>query len=96
MNEEQWRQLRRAEMGLAAASDPEQGIRALTADLERLGRMVKRPGLSAECRRLIRQTAEQRLDEAGALKHGKKYTPKGNRGIREVRTFACSFQVDEE
>ncbi len=94
MNDKQWAQLRRAEQGLSTATDPERQIRALTADIERFSRLVKRPGLSAECRRLMAQSADQRLDEAGALKHGKKYTPGvgAGRGIREMRTFSCVFE----
>lgn len=96
MNEERWRQLRRAEAGGVASDNPEQQIRALTDDIQRFQRIVKQGGLSAEARRLLRKSAEQRLDEATALRHGQAYTPTApDRGQREVRTFACKFQVNE-
>lgn len=95
-NAERWAILRRAEAGQSISTDPEQQILSLTADVERLSRLVKRPGLSPECRRLMRQTAERRLDEAGAIKHGKRYTPTGSRGIREVRTFSAVYEITEE
>jgi len=58
----------------------------LADNVKRYGQIVQRAGLSAEGRRLVRASAERALDEATALRYGRKFQPTGNHGQREVRS----------
>lgn len=74
VNEKQNAQLRELEIG------------DLTDSIKRYQRIATQPGLSAEGQRLLRASAARCLDEATALRYGRRFQPTGGHGQREHST----------
>jgi hypothetical protein len=94
--------LQRAEAGGAVAANEERRQRLvqlqiddLAADVRRLARLSQKPGLSAECRQLMKHSAERKLEEGTALRYGRRFAPTGAKGKREVRTFSAVYATEE-